>query len=560
MKKNYFQATRKIATKIQNGSIPSTNAFVDVSRVLESDFTSHRIYPLHTMSRLKGYIDGKLKYCDIIHPSKIPTPPPRPRHCITYYMNSNKYELYPDTKLRNFNRRVESKVAAYINGETTARDLVHPSKFPELSNEVLRQKLQKNRMLQSQQRTNTQHARLKSTDWIDLGKQLEAQYAVHREPHSQIAVYDQQDAQPERDLIPLNRSVAAKLPDQAPVSQEAPQNTVVFNGNVNILCISVNAQNQTTDRICDDIKRELQMLNTYTILPGSEHPQLTEPELPDQQLQCSSTATDVDQSCRILQAVAQTAQNSNVHELVAIVNELLPTVQTLRNQYKQVLADCKELNMERKILLRHQEISDKTISLLSEETRELKERNEQLTESSEHAIHRLCTETRALKEKNLQLQQNLEQLQQSERELFDVNRVLLRELQRKANEQNNLRCLLANVKQNLQTKLASLDRCFDTINECIERTELQVEDLRTNCGCTEKEVLVNTIKKLDEQNSNLMGKVKHMPEKIKNILNHISGTMSSLEEQNIRLLRTLQNSEHETFFENNFLRRINEVC
>lgn len=535
---------------------PSSTFYVFSSAILGADY---RICPLHTMSRLKSYIDGKLKFCDIIHPSKIPTP--RTRHCVTYLTNSHKYELYPDTKLKNWNRRVESKLVAYINGETSARDLVHPSKFPELSNEVLRQKLQKNRMLQSQQRNNTQHARLKSTDWIDLGKQLEAQCVIHRKPNLQTASCEEYDPEPQKkfDLMPLNTNVAAKVPDQIPVSQEAPQNTVVFNGNVNILCISVGAQNQSTDRIYDDIKRELHMLNTYTILPASEHPQLIETELPNQHLLCPSAPTDVDQTCQILQTVANSAQYSNVHELVAIVNELLPTVQTLRNQYKHVVADCKELNMERKILLKHQEISYKTISLLSEETKELKERNEQLTESSESAIHRLCAETRKLKEKNQQLQQNFEQLQQSERELMDVNRVLLRELQRKANEQNDLRVLLAKVKQNLQTKLASLDRCFDTINECIERTEVEVEELRTNCGFTEKEVLVNTVRKLDEQNSNLMGKVKHMPEKIKNILNHISGTMSSLEEQNIRLLRTLQNSESETFFENNFLRRINEV-
>lgn len=523
--------------QIPHGNPPSTNALVDVCFLQR--------FNDYTMSRLKSYIDGKLKFYDIIHPSKIPSP--RTRHCVTYLTNPHKYELYPDTKLKTWNRRVESKLAAYINGETSARDLVHPSKFPELSNEVLRHKLQKNRMLQ--QRSNTQNTRLKSTDWIDLGKQLEAQCVIRKKPDSQPA--SQRESEQNFDLMPLNTKVAAKVPDPHP--EEASQNTVVFNGNVNILCISMGGQNPSTERICDDIKRELHMLNTYTILPASE----PLAELPDQNFLCSSAAND--QSCQILQAVANTAQNSNVHELVAIVNELLPTVQTLRHQYKQVVADCKELNMERKILLKHQEISYKTIKMLSDEAKELKERNEQLTESSEAAIHRLCAETRELRQQNQQLQQNLEQLQQSERELMDVNRVLLRELQRKANEQNDLQVLLAKVKQNLHTKLACLDRCFDTIYECIEKTEVQVEELRTNRGCNEKEVLVNTIRRLDEQNSSLMGKVKHMPEKMKNILNHISGTMSSLEEQNIRLLRTLQNSESETFFENHFLRRIKEV-
>lgn len=499
------------------------------------------------MSRLKSYIDGKLKFCDIIHPSKIPNPNQRSaRHCITYYTNSHKFELYPDTKLKNWNRRVESKLASYINGETSARDLVHPSKFPQLSNEVLRQKLQKNRLLQSQQRNNAhQRPRLKSSDWIELGKQLETQCAAHRQP-TEDSPEPERPAEQTFDLLPVDAKLAAE--DAIPMNREAPSNTVVFNGNVNILCFSVAAQ--PADRICDDVKRELRMLSTYTVLPA---------EQPGLQLLGSGAATEVDNSCGILRAVASSAPRSDVHELATIVNELLPAVQTLRSQYKRALADCKELSMERKILLKHQEISDKTIALLSDETAELKERQEQLLESSDQAVQRLRAETRQLTQENQRLQQSVEQLQLSERELLDVNRVLLRELQRKSSEQEELRTLLAGVKRHLRAKLVSLDRCFDAIDRCVRRAELEADGLRANCGFTEKQALVNTIRRLDDQNSNLMGKVKHMPEKIRSILNHISGTMSSLEEQNIRLLRTLQNSENETFLQNNFLRHINNV-
>ncbi len=465
-----------------------------------------------------------------MNPSKIAQRELRTRAYITYYLNSRRLDSFSDPKLKNWKRKVESRLTAYINGETSAKDIIHPSKYTGLSQEALKHKLQKSKMLQSHR--NTYLRRESTIDWINLGKLLDSRKTEIPIKESEVKTEASTPEPPSQDKNATLR--------------EDPKNTVVFNGNVNILCLNVNSGKQPDSeagarRLCEDLNRELKMLTSGDF---SSEAQVSD-------LQLFRGAAEPIAAYEGANSWINGDSNTNVNQLTQMVNELLPAVQKLRRQHTQLLSDCRELMMERKILLKHQEITDKTINLLHEETNELREKNQFLVRSSENTIGKLNEQNRRLAEK-------LRKKEIEDGELDKRNRFLAQKLREEDAENRRLTALINSFRGRSEEKFRKIEECFNAIVDCIVRTENEIQELRNSVHSVDKRMLLNTIRKLDEQNSNLMGKVKHIPEKIKNILNHVSCTMSTLEEQNIRLLRTLQNTEIENIFENRLLKRIKD--
>lgn len=476
-----------------------------------------------SISRLKSYIEGNLKFNDIMHPSKINANELRTRAYVAQYLNSRYYDtIYSDIDLKRYSRRAQSKLTSYISGDTPAQRLIHPSKYTELSQEALKLKIEKQRILRA--RRNDEQSRLKPTavvdkDWISLGQQLNEKRSPSEVDHP---------TEPE----PTKSDVQIVAPP------ETTSNTVVFNGNVNILCVNTTGDRQFLDTktrlIFEGVKRQIEDMNQLFI-PSLEEKSDDESRLEIREIRALDDAE---------KPAIEPAPNSDVNESLEMVNQLLPTVQKLKAQYRHLLTDWRELMLDRRILLKHQEISDQTITLLSEETTDLKRKNEYLIRHSERVIGKLHEDMKKLRQMNRLLIEKLHEKLTAEKVLQKRNNSLTAELKMKSNETEALKISSEQSKIQLRHKIENIEKCFDSIIDCIHRTEDEVTRLQSTTNDTsDKRELMHTIRKLDEQNNTLMGKVKHMPEKIRSILNHVSCTMSTLEEQNTRLLRTLQNSE-----------------
>lgn len=509
------------------------------------------------MSRLKSYIDGKLKLEEIIHPSKIVNRELRNRD-YTCRLSSNNYEIFCNPRFKNWNRQVESKITAYINGEKTAKDLVHPSKFTKLSEDAIKQKIKKNKILKKR-RNYSQPKEKIQIDWIHLGEQSESKKTPSSNSVSPHFEANSESSESKPNIKLKNKNLLLSLDKRNTfIQNDILKNTLILNGNLNILCLNVNPKNQInvqnkTEKIYENIKEELDTLNTFSTDVLNEKKSISTTsnlqllnKIPYMNNNTSETITTINKP-----------ENANINELIKIINELLSNFRKLRLQYEQLLSNCAELIIERKILLKHQEISGKTINLLSEENKELNEKNQFLSKHLEVTINYLNDLTKELKEKNRLLIEKLNEKQTLEKELRKQNHILMKQLQQKIDIIDNPKLSIDQFKINLNSKINCIEKCFDSIFTYIKKTEKEVLELRNNSGeQVDKHILLNTIRKLDEQNSNLMGKVKHIPEKIKNILIQVSCSVNTLEEQNVRLLRTLQNTEIENLLENSILKKI----
>lgn len=514
-------------------------------------------------SRLKSYIDGNLKLEDIKHPSKITFHEPHIRNIARCYPAPD-HDTIPNSKLNSWILRTESRVRAYIHGEMTINELVHPSKITQLSQQAIKQKIQKSKILNPRP---AHPRRRRQKHWIELGRQLD---------RIASSEYDSFHSPP---FVPRPRPhTPQRTIDELP---KAKQSALVFNGNVNILYVNM-------ARKLDQNRAKPICQNSHdidTISRKAIHPDLDCPQSICQQLIPMCRDTDLVKRCT----------SGNTDDLATTVGMLTSTIRNLSSQYQHVMSDCSELAMERDILLEHKSVSDRTIDILAHQMRELKRKNEssELTilelsnetraleyqnQESESTIHNLAEEVAELKRKNETLSKlSKKTMQQLKKEMRDLkhhnqyladqlnekivaeetvhlliqklrqlkkqNRILTTELQQQITDKNQLSSSVARFKSNLNLKIENIERCFNSVLESIQKTKEAMQNHSPDTGDTN--VLLDTIHNLDEQNAHLMGKIKLFPEMLKRTLAHVSCSMNALEEQNGRLLRVLQNTEIE---------------
>lgn len=578
-------------------------------RKMRTDYSKPFIH-----SRLKSYIDGNLKVADIKHPSKITLHEPHLNIIAGFRTNLQEHPTISNCKLKIWSVKPESRIGAYINGEMTIRELVHPSKINELSQQAIQQKIRKNKILKRRANHLSQHKLKQQLHWMELGKQLDRIPSTINKSQS---YHSSTQSETEMQCV-----VPATINEERPMEAK---NTLIFNGNVNILCLNLAQKQLQLDyqkkpqQIYQNIHQNILNAIPMNILQTdlNSRPQWDRKKLVP--LRILNHDSDINALSSTEESVKDTSiiekynniQGNNTEDLKTTVSMLTSTLQHLNAQYQHAIYNCYELAKDREYLLEYQELSDKamdklktrmcelkhqhevsevTILQLSDETEALEFENQSIILKSENTIHYLTEEIAELKRKNeflvklskkaiQQLKKEMKNLKQHNNYLADklneevvneenvlilkekVNQLktqncnLTIELQQQLTEKNNLNLLIEKFRTNLKSKIANIDQCFALISESIQKTEYDIKAINSRYMNT----LLNTIYELDDQNTNLMVKIKLFPEILKRNLARVFCSMKALEEQNGRLIRALQNTETEHLTEANIRNRMKDL-
>lgn len=566
---------------------------------MRTDYSKPFVY-----SRLKSYIDGNLKVADIKHPSKITLHEPHLNIISGFRTGLQEHPTISNCKLKTWNVRPESRIGAYINGEMTIRELVHPSKITELSQQAIQQKIRKSKILKRRANNLSQHRRKQQLHWTELGKQLDRNPSTSSKSQS---YHSSTQSETEMQYV-----VPATIKEERPMEAK---NTLIFNGNVNILCLNM-AQKQLQleyqkkpQQIHQDIHRNIFNAIPMNILQTDFNSRSQWDLQQLVPLRILNHESDINALSNTEESVNDTSiikgyntiQGNNAEDLEATVSMLTSTLRHLNSHYQHAIYNCYELAKDRENLLEYQELSDKemdklktqmcelkrqnelsevtilqlsdeiealefenqsiinsenTIHYLNEEIAELRRKNEFLVKLSKKAIQQLKKEMKNLKQHNNYLADKLNEevvneesiliLKEKVNQLKTKNCNLTIELQQQLTEKNNLNLMIEKFRTNLKSKIGNIDQYFVLISETIQKTEDDIKAMQNpSLNSSDMNTLLNTIYELDDQNTNLMVKIKLFPEILKRNLARVFCSMKALEEQNGRLIRALQNTETE---------------